>query len=359
MKYKNILITGGCGFVGSNLAEKIKKDCLNTKVTVLDNLHRSGSELNAARLQKIGIKFIKGDVRKRKDWDLERHIDLVIECAAEPSVMAGTGTNSQYVVDTNLVGTLNCLEFARTNKSALIFISTSRVYPIHELRAIPLLELKSRFEIDKERPFPGVSEYGVSELFPLGDFRTLYGATKLASEFIIKEYSKNYEIPSVIDRCGVIAGPWQFGKVDQGIISFWVAQHFFRSKKLSYTGFGGNGKQVRDCLHIDDLYEVLKIQFDCLDSLRGDIFNIGGGKDCSVSLCELTELCREISGYSIEIDHDSNDRPGDIPLYLSDSRRFSSLTGWKPCFDSRKIVKDVFGWMKENEKKLYRIFAKM
>ncbi len=347
MNYKTILITGGCGFVGSNLAEKIKKTYPDARVIAMDNLYRKGSELNAQRLEKMGVEFKKGDVRKRDDFTFDIKIDLIIECAAEPSVMAGLSESPLYAVDTNLNGAINCLELARTNDSSLIFLSTSRVYPVQELKEIVLTESRSRFEIDSHQTLKGVSDFGISEEFSLGNVRTLYGATKLASEFIIKEYAENYHIPSVIDRCGVITGPWQFGKVDQGVFSLWVARHIYRSKKLSYIGFGGTGKQVRDFIHIDDLFNAVKFQMENLSNWSGEVFNIGGGREQSLSLCELTELCQSLSGVKLEIDQVKKDRVGDIPLYISDCRKFQKMSNWKPRIGPKEAIKSLFDWMNE------------
>lgn len=352
MKYKTILITGGLGFVGSNLAQKIKTEYPNVRVIAFDNLYRKGSELNIPRLEKIGVEIKEGDVRKRKDFKFDIKIDLIIECAAEPSVMAGLNESPLYAVDTNLNGAINCLELARTDGASLIFLSTSRVYPLKELREIKLKESSTRFEIANRQKLDGVSKFGISEDFPLGDVRTLYGATKLASEFMIKEYAENYQIPSVINRCGVITGPWQFGKVDQGVISLWVARHIYQSKKLSYIGFGGTGKQVRDFIHIDDLFEALKFQMENLSKWRGEVFNIGGGKERSLSLYELTKLCQDLSGVKIKIDQIKEDRVGDIPIYMTDSRKFQKVSGWKPRIGSKETIKSLFDWMKENKELL-------
>lgn len=352
MKYKTILITGGLGFVGSNLAQKIKSHYPDARVIVFDNMYRKGSELNITRLKKIGIEFKKGDVRKREDFVFGGKIDLIIECAAEPSVMAGVGESPLYAVDTNLNGAINCLELARANSSSLIFLSTSRVYPVQELVEIKLTEAPTRFEIASRQKLRGISSFGVSEDFPLGNVRTLYGATKLAAEFMIKEYAENYHIPSVINRCGVITGPWQFGKVDQGVFSLWVARHIYKNRKLSYIGFGGTGKQVRDFIHIDDLFDVIKFDMNNLAKWRGEIFNIGGGRKHSLSLLELTELCQSLSGVKLEVESIKENRVGDIPLYITDSRKFQKVSGWKPRIGSREAVKSLFDWMNENKELL-------
>ncbi|MFA4988488.1 MAG: NAD-dependent epimerase/dehydratase family protein, partial [Candidatus Omnitrophota bacterium] len=266
MRYRNILITGGAGFVGSNLAVYFKERYPKTEVFSLDNLVRRGSEFNLPRLKKAGVKFIRGDVRRPKDLDFIPGIDLVIECSAEPSVLAGY-EKPAYIIDTNLNGTVNCLEFCRRRKADIIFISTSRVYPYDRINAIGRREKATRFEW---KDFSGVGTG-----FPLTGLRTLYGATKLSSELILQEYAAAYGFKSVVNRCGVLAGPWQFGKVDQGVFTYWMLAHYFK-RPLKYIGFGGEGKQVRDLLHVDDLCSLVDMQAGILDKINGNTYNVGG-----------------------------------------------------------------------------------
>src|SRR5438128_1089745 len=146
MDYKDILITGGAGFVGSNLALKLKLDYPGAKITVLDNLKRRGSELSLKRLKDADITFVHGDIRNKEDLVFEK-VDLLLECSAEPSVLAGINSAPDYLMNTNLVGTLNCLEIARAHNAACLFLSTSRVYPISYINELAFKETASRFEI--------------------------------------------------------------------------------------------------------------------------------------------------------------------------------------------------------------------
>src|SRR5690606_33259517 len=132
-----------------------------------------------------------------------------------------------YVLDTNLGGTLHCLDVARRSGAAFVFLSTSRVYPIDALNAVVTREAPTRFEIADEQTLPGVSREGISEAFPLTGARSLYGATKLASELFVEEYAAAFGLRTIVNRCGVIAGPWQMGKVDQGVFSLWIARHLY------------------------------------------------------------------------------------------------------------------------------------
>jgi len=357
MTPSTILLTGGAGFVGSNLALHLKQSLPGARVVALDNLKRRGSELNVPRLAAAGVEFLHGDVRNRDDLECGVGADLLIECAAEPSVLAGIGSSPDYVIETNLVGTLNVLEYCRRQGTALIFLSTSRVYPIEALCRIKLEETATRFEIAGEQELPGLSARGISEEFPLAGARSLYGASKLASELFIEEYAAQYDLPAVIDRCGVIAGPWQMGKVDQGVVTLWVARHVF-GRDLTYIGYGGTGKQVRDVLHIDDLCELIDLQIARLEALRGQTFNVGGGREVSVSLAELTALCRDITGRTVPVHAVPENRAADVPLYVTDNSQIARALGWRPKRDMAGVVKDVYAWITANAHALEPILGR-
>lgn len=344
----NILITGGCGFVGSSLAIKFKTNYPKTNIICLDNLKRRGSELNISRLKEVGIEFFHGDIRNKEDLKAVGQVDIIIECSAEPSVLAGYNSSPEYLINTNLLGTINCLEKAREDQAAFIFLSTSRVYPIKTINQLSYVEKETRFELGDNHSIAGVSENGFGEMLSLLGPRSLYGATKLASELIIQEYIDMYGVKSVINRCGLLTGPWQFGKVDQGVVVLWVARHYWK-QKLSYIGFGGEGKQVRDMLHIDDLYRLLDIQIKKLSEYNGEIFNVGGGLEVSLSLRELTALCEEITGNRIEISKEKENRPADIPFYVTDNSKVSQMTGWIPQIKPKDIIKDIYSWIVANE----------
>jgi len=355
MKYKKILVTGGAGFVGSNICIKLKEQYPNIQITALDNLIRRGSELNLPRFKKYGIDFIRGDVRSRKDLQLS-DIDLTIECSAEPSVMAGVTSSPEYLVDTNLIGALNCFELARRNKSDIVFLSSSRVYPVKALNDLSFKEENSRFSLAEKQSIAGSSSEGITEKFPLDGVRTLYGASKLSAEFMLAEYVNNYGIRGIINRCGLIAGPWQMGKVDQGVITLWMAKHIYK-KPLSYIGFGGKGKQVRDMIDVDDLFDLLKIQLSDIEKYSGEVFNVGGGKKNSLSLLELTDLCRQISGNKIDIRKVAEGRPGDVRIYIGDNSKITKLSGWYPKKSAKTTLENIYKWIRENEKQLKPILS--
>jgi len=309
---ETILIVGGAGFVGASLSLMLKNDFPGVKIIAFDNLRRRGSEFNIPRLKSAGITFFHGDIRNQEDLNQIDRVDILIDCAAEPSVLAGYRGSPTYVIDTNLNGSINCFELARKRKADVIFLSTSRVYPLESIRALKYTETETRLVLAGQQKVHGVTKLGISEQFPLNGNRTIYGATKLAAELMLSEYLETYGMSGIINRCGVLTGPWQMGTVDQGFVVFWVARHCFGGK-LSYIGNGGQGKQVRDILHIKDLYSLLKIQLDNIPKLSGHIFNVGGGPKNSISLMELTNLCHQITGKRIELSSDQLTRPGDIP----------------------------------------------
>lgn len=345
---ERILVTGGAGFVGSNIALAFKRDRSTATVVAFDNLKRRGSELTLTRLRAGGVEFAHGDVRVPDDLAAIGPIDLLIEASAEPSVHAGYDGDPNYLIHTNLLGAANCLEHARRYDAALMFLSSSRVYPIDPLRALPLDRTPTRFVLSPEAALPGVTVAGISEQFTLAGNRSLYGATKLAAELLIEEYKAMYGMRAVINRCSVLSGPWQMGKVDQGFVVLWMARHVFGGP-LTYMGFGGDGLQVRDVMHVDDLYDLLVRQLADINRCSARAFyNVGGGLENSVSVCELTKHCQEISGKQTTIDRIAETRDADIPYYVSDYSVVTGDTGWKTQRGLRTILSDILKWLNDN-----------
>jgi CDP-paratose 2-epimerase len=350
-----ILITGGAGFVGSSLALMLKRDRPGDHIRVFDNLRRRGSELSIARLTSAGVEFTHGDVRSPDDLAEAGAFDLLLECSAEPSVHAGYEGSPSYVLHTNLTGTMHCLEAARRFKADVVFLSTSRVYPIATLRALPLERRGSRLDIAEGASGHGWSTRGVRTDFPLAGFRSMYGATKLASELLLEEYRAMYGLHTVVNRCGVIAGPWQMGKVDQGFVALWASRHLYGGH-LTYIGFGGEGLQVRDVLHVADLYDLIRLQLEDLARHSGSVFNVGGGRENAISLAELTESCRARVEASIAIDRDPRTSAADIPHYVTDNTAVTAATGWVPARSLETLLDDVFAWMRMHRSTLEPIF---
>jgi CDP-paratose 2-epimerase len=344
-----MLITGGAGFVGSNLAVWFKERYPDLRVIAADNLKRRGSEVNLPRLRERAIEFVHCDIRNAEDLRFDGvSIDVILECSAEPSVLAGYADAPDYLINTNLVGTVNCLELARRRGADLVFLSTSRVYPIAQLNAIATTEAATRFVISPTQVLPGVSERGVGEAFPLAGPRSLYGATKLCSELLIQEYRAMYGVRCVVDRCGVLAGPWQMGKADQGVFALWMARHYFGGE-LGYIGWGGTGKQVRDLLHIDELADLVDRQLAAMDRCDGETFNVGGGSSSSLSLQETTRLCEEITGRAIPIRGIVDNRPADVKVYIADNARVADALGWAPARAPRETLVSIYEWLRYAE----------
>jgi len=343
-----VLITGGAGFVGANVALGFASRHPGWEVVALDNLKRRGSELNLPRLREAGVSFVHGDIRQLADLDSAGEFDAMVECSAEPSVLAGLDGSPDYLMQSNLVGAYHCLEAARRRGAFLVFLSTSRVYPVVPLETLKLEETPTRFELADSQPIAGVSRLGISEEMPLAGARTLYGMTKLSAEMLIEEYRAAYGLRAVVNRCGVIAGPWQMGKVDQGVFTYWMLAHHFQ-RPVSYIGFGGSGKQVRDLLHVDDLVNLIDEQLSDPNRWDGVTANVGGGRECSLSLAETTALCAELTGCSLEVTASSETRPGDIPIYISDCSKLFELTSWRPAHDARSVLTDIQAWILGNE----------
>jgi CDP-paratose 2-epimerase len=345
---QRVLITGGAGFVGSNLAVSLAGRHPDWEVLALDNLYRRGSRLNLPRLAEAGVEFVEGDVREPGDLGKVSNLDAIVECSAEPSVMSGVDGDTGYLVHTNLTGAYNCLELARRDSAFFVFLSTSRVYPVEPQVGLRLEEADTRFELAAEQDVRGVSPAGISEDFPLEGARTLYGATKLAAELLVEEYRASLGVPAVIDRFGVIAGPWQMGKVDQGVFTHWMLAHYFRNP-LSYIGFGGHGMQVRDLLHVEDLVDLVERQLLDPGKWDGHTVNAGGGREISLSLLETTAICQRLTGNEVPITPVTETRQGDVPIYLSDCARLFEFDEWRPRRSAEQVLADIHEWIAADE----------
>ncbi|HEX6761273.1 MAG TPA: NAD-dependent epimerase/dehydratase family protein [Gaiellaceae bacterium] len=353
---KTVLVTGGAGFIGANLCTLLARRHPGWELIALDNLKRRGSELNLSRLRESGVEFVHGDVRRPEDLAELQGLDAIVECSAEPSVLAGITSAPDYALHTNLGGAYHCLELARRQDAQMVFLSTSRVYPVAALSAVRYVEEATRFTLSADQELPGVSSAGISESFPLTGARTFYGATKLAAELLVEEYASAYGLRSVVDRCGVVAGPWQMGKVDQGVFTYWMVAHTL-GNSLRYLGFNGSGKQVRDVLHVADLADLVDDQLCRPDAWAGATVNVGGGDERALSLHETTELCREIAGHTVPVEPSGEERPGDLPIYVSDCARLESYTSWRPRRSSVDVLADIHDWLTEHRRELQTVLV--
>ena len=349
-----IIVTGGAGFVGSTLCLQLKVKYPSYEIVAFDNLKRRGSELNLIDFQKNNISFIHGDIRNNEDLESLGNFDVLIEASAEPSVTAGLDSDPTYVINNNLYGSINCFNACIKNKAKLIFLSTSRVYPIETIENALFSEEKTRFSFVDNQKIKGISSKGISEGLSLDGARSFYGTTKLSSELFIQEYATFYGLKAAITRFGVIAGPRQMGKTDQGVVTLWMAKHYW-NQSLKYIGYGGKGKQVRDLLHVDDLVELIDLQIHQIEKFEGKVFNVGGGLKNSASLQEITAICEKITGNKIEIEEVKETRTADLRIYITDNSKIENEIGWKPKKSVETIFKDIYLWIKENEKQLESI----
>jgi CDP-paratose 2-epimerase len=337
-----ILISGICGFAGSTIARLLAAQGPEHQISGLDNFIRPGSEGNRAELKRLGVKIVHGDVRAASDVDAMPACDWVIDAAANPSVLAGVDglTSSRQLVEHNLGSTVNLLEFCKRHRAGFILLSTSRVYSIASLAAMPVVVADGAFKPGSEVLPAGVGARGVSEQFATSAPVSLYGATKLASEALALEYGHAFELPVFINRCGVLAGAGQFGRPDQGIFSYWINSHL-RRRPLKYIGFGGTGHQVRDCLHPKDLIPLLVAQMKTPEVEAVDrIVNLGGGMASAISLRQLTEWCDDRFG-GHPIGQDLAPRPFDIPWIVLDPSRAQRIWGWKPKTAVLAILEEI------------------
>ena len=333
-----ILITGGCGFVGSNIAIFLKKKLKKVNICSLDNLMRKGSSQNRNRLLKHNIKNYKINIEKYEKIKSLKKFDLIIDCCAEPAIEVSK-KEPDRVFNTNLMGTFNILKKCINDKANIIFLSSSRVYSIKKLRALVKdLNIKSPLKIKKK----------IKENFETESVSSLYGFTKIASEKLIKEFFFNTNLKYLINRFGVISGPWQFGKQDQGFASLWMAKHFFK-KRLSYIGFGGKGHQVRDIIHINDVCSIILLQIQNLKKINNQIFNIGGGDKNKISLQDLTIKCEKITKNKIKISENKRTSLFDIPYFVTDNSKIYKFYKWRPLQSIDRLLYDIYIWLKENK----------
>jgi len=346
-----ILISGICGFVGSTLARTLLADGSRHQISGFDNFIRPGSESNRTELKTLGVKLYHADLRAASDLDTLPAADWVIDAAANPSVLAGVDgqTSSRQLIEHNLGGTVNLLEYCKSRQAGFILLSTSRVYSIAPLAALPVTAVDDGFRLTVSgAPLPaGVSPAGLDETFPTAAPISLYGATKLASEALALEYGETFGFPVFINRCGVLAGAGQFGRADQGIFAFWINSWRHR-RPLKYLGFGGHGHQVRDCLHPRDLVPLLEKQLTAPRMPAADrLANLSGGSASAISLRQLSRWCDSRFGPH-PVAPDGSPRPFDIPWIVLDHAKATRLWNWRPTVTTAAILEEIARHAEQN-----------
>ena len=331
-----VLITGGCGFVGSNLAIFLKKK--KFEVLSIDNLHRRGSKMNEVKLKINKINNIRTNITNINKIKLSK-FDIIIDCCAEPSVEASKN-DLDRVLNTNFIGTYSLLKKCITDKSSLIFLSTSRVYNIEKIKSyFRTDDLKKKIKLKKE----------IGTNFSTEAPRSVYGFTKLASEELIKELSYIYNFKFIINRLGVIAGPGQMGREDQGFVSLWVWRHL-NKLPLKYIGFGGYGNQMRDLLHVEDLNSLILEQIKKIKEINNITISAGGGKRNLISLRELTKICQNLTGNKIKFTKVKKTSLYDIPYFCTSNYHTKNIYNWEPKKKIIDIFRDTYDWQKNNYK---------
>jgi CDP-paratose 2-epimerase len=336
---KKILVTGGCGFVGTNICLTLNQS--GFKIYSLDSLTRKGSTYNYQLLKKRGIKNFRFDIFNYTKLSKLPKFDLIIDCCAEAAVEVSK-SQLDKVINTNLIGTFNILKKAKQDNSKIIFLSSSRVNSISSIDGI----LKKKIIKDKVKVRKKINE-NFNVLKP----KSIYGFTKLASEMLIEEFSYAFGLKYIINRCGVLSGPLQFGKQDQGFVSLWIWHHISK-KNLKYIGYGGYGHQVRDVLHIQDLVNLIKIQIKKFNTINNQTFTVGGSTKSFTSLKKLTQICEKITGNKIKFLKKPKTSIYDIPYFITDNKKVMNTYTWKPKNNINNIVNDIFKWMYNNKLKL-------
>lgn len=337
---KKVLITGGAGFIGSNVARYLIDK--GHDVVLLDSLIRRGVSHNLKWLKEA--KFVKGDIRERRDIMKCGNVDIIYHCAANPGIPISL-ENPMYDFDVNAIGTMNMLEYARHYGSSLIYASTNKVYG-EKVNNIPIAEEATRYDYKGNYKGNGIP----SNFSTDGKDHSPYGCSKLTGDLYCREYSTNLGVPTIVTRMSCIYGIMQYGQSEQGWVSHFIASAIL-NKKLEIFG---NGKQVRDCLFGEDLAELIYKLINNFDKYNGSVFNVGGGYDNTISLTEMIKYLKKKSGHKIDL-HYNPWRPADHRVYYQD---ISDLEGfWKPKTSVLEGFDKVWEWIEKNKdifKTLYK-----
>jgi CDP-paratose 2-epimerase len=332
-----VLIIGGAGFIGSNLAARLARE--GHRVRVYDDLSRPGVEKNLAWLLREHHDRI--DARVASVLDRKRLRDAVAGASAVFHFAAQVAVTTSLVdpthdFETNVRGTFELLEAIRAQRTPppLIFTSTNKVYGC--LEDVPM-----KIDGDRWRPVDDrLADRGIDERRPL-QFRTPYGCSKGAADQYVLDYAASFDLPTAVFRMSCIYGPRQLGTEDQG----WVAHFLIRALEGEPITIYGDGRQVRDILFVDDLVEAFRRAWARIDDVRGRAFNIGGGPDKTISLRELLAMIERLCGRRPELDHGAW-RAGDQRYYVSDTSAFTAATGWEPRVDPRSGIEALHDWLR-------------
>jgi len=334
-----VVVLGGCGFIGSNIALHLKS--YSYEVSVVDNFSRNGSLLNKKILEDSEVEVIEQSVENLTSsqiFDNHGTRTVIIDCAANPSVGAGYTDSISSLYTDNVMGLAHLLDISKGRNVHIIYLSSSRILPLNFLQSINLTIKNDRF-------IPGENNCHIDEFgqinpsgLSLNDILSFYGQTKLASEKLITEFSVFDNFTYTIFRPGVISGPGQFGKAEQGFVSLWLKAHL-KNLKLSYNGYGGFGYQVRDILHVSDFCKVVKSAIH-EPEFKNKTYWLGGGIDNSISLKELTYAITELCGKTTRIDSCDSQSIVDAPYVVFSNDSIFHETKWKPSLSVNDILLD-------------------
>ncbi len=350
-----ILVLGGAGFLGANCVRYFTR--AGHTVYALDNLVRRGSELNLPEFKHLGVEFFHGDVRNREDFvTLPKHVDFVIDCSAQPSAIDGYN-NPTFDLTNNTYGLVNALEFARERGAGFLFCSTNRVYGADRVNAFPVREEATRWVWDAEKA-PATRGFdpvrGYSQDFDIdGGAHSVYGLSKICADLICQEWARAFGVPTVVNRFGVLAGPGQFGKCAQGWVAWWAIAALF-DLPLQYIGW--KGKQVRDILFAEDACRLFELEMQNIESVKGQVFNAGGGSENTLSLLEATALVNELTGKSLTPSLALEPRTADFLIWISDARKAKDVLGWTPRIGPREGYESIIEWVRNEEAALRALY---
>lgn len=336
---RRILITGGAGFIGSNLAERLLS-IPDVHVRIFDNLSRGGVVQNLEWLRSLSgssrLEVVRGDVRDaRAVMQAARGVSEIYHLAAQVAVTTSVDDPINDF-EVNARGTLNVLEAARrvAQEPFVLYTSTNKVYG-----SLPDLPL----EVHGEHYRAAVNNFrGVSEEQPL-DFHSPYGCSKGTADQYMRDYARIYGLRTVVFRMSCIAGPRQLGNEDQG----WVAHFLYSVASGRPITIYGDGYQVRDILHVYDLIEAMQGAYQHRETTRGQIFNLGGGPARAASVLEMLRVVSDLTGKKLNLQF-SKMRPGDQPLYIADTAKLQSMTGWVPQRGINEILRDIYAFWTSN-----------
>ena len=353
MSISNVAILGGAGFVGYNLAQHLKK--IGYNVTVADNLVRRGSEVSLSYLTESKIKFIHCDIRNKEDFlNLPKDLDIILNCAAQPSAI--NYSNPEFDITNNTNGVVNVLEYCRKQQLPLIFWSTNKCYSGNLVNSVPRSVSNNRYVWSNPLfKLQGWTNSGFSESLSVdGKDHSIYGVSKIAADLMVQEWSDAFGIPAICNRFSCLAGPNQWGKAEQGWVTWFAIAN---ELELPIDIFGFDGYQVRDCLFTEDLNNLIYEQIYNIHKFgKGEVFNVGGGINNTVSINEAIKHIQEINKSFKKINIHRDVRRADQAIYVSDITKVSSMFEWSPKTNIHNGYDKIFDWVKSNIPTLKRLY---